>query len=68
MCSKSCGDKEWRNMIIQTMVDENEPQIITNSFYDVFYKQYTDEELDEYKRLIGMPMASSYEELISCLK
>ncbi len=55
-------------MIIQKMVDENEPQIITNSFYDVFYKQYTDEELDEYKRLIGMPMANSYEELISCLK
>ena len=42
--------------------------IRVNSFYDVFHDERTEEELQEYKRLIGMPLAEDYEELISSLK
>lgn len=55
-------------MLLQPMLDENEPQITINSFYDVFSEQYLEEELEEYKRLVGMPLAESYDELIACLK
>ncbi len=42
--------------------------IRVNSFYDVFPDERTEEELLEYKRLIGMPLAEDYEELIDSLK
>lgn len=45
-----------------------ESGIIINSFYDVIPDERTEEELREYKRLIGMPLAEDYEELISSLK
>lgn len=42
-----------------------------NSFYetdsDLNIESQTEEELREYKRLIGMPLAEDYDELISCL-
>ena len=45
-----------------------ESGIRVNSFYDVFPEKKTEEELQEYKRLIGMPLTEDYEELISSLK
>lgn len=42
--------------------------IVTNSFYDVFDNDITEEKLREYKRLIGMPLAESYYELIESSK
>lgn len=39
-----------------------------NSFYDVFEEERTEQEEYEYKRLIGMPLAEDYEELIDSLK
>ena len=42
--------------------------IRVNSFYDVFPDERTEEELQAYKRLIGMPLAEDYEELINSLK
>ena len=45
--------------------------IVHNSFYetdsDLHVEPKTEEELREYKRLIGMPLAEDYDELISCL-
>lgn len=41
--------------------------IIENSFWDVFPDHRTEEELQEYKRLIGMPLTEDYEELIDSL-
>ena len=38
-----------------------------NSFYDVFEEERTEEQLYEYKRLIGMPLAEDYEELMDSL-
>lgn len=38
-----------------------------NSFYDVFPDERTEDEIQEYKRLVGMPLAESYEELIDSL-
>lgn len=50
----------------------DETGITHNSFYetdsDLGIKPKTEEELREYKRLIGMPLAEDYDELISCLK
>ena len=47
------------------------PGIFHNSFYetdsDLHVEPKTEEELKEYKRLIGMPLAEDYDELISCL-
>lgn len=45
-----------------------ESKIVVNSFYDVFSDERTEEELQEYKRLIGMPLAEDYDELISSLR
>ena len=39
-----------------------------NSFYDVFEEERTEEQLHKYKRLIGMPLAEDYEELMDFLK
>lgn len=39
-----------------------------NSFYDVFDVDMTEEEMREYKRFIGMPLAEDYNELIANLK
>lgn len=51
-------------------IDEN--GITHNSFYETAeelgFEPRTEEELMEYKRLIGMPLAEDYEELISSLK
>lgn len=48
--------------------DTEEIGIRVNSFYDVFPDERTEEELQEYKRLIGMPLTEDYEELINSLK
>lgn len=49
---------------------EKEPNtpIKTHTFYDVFEDNRTEEEMQEYKRLIGMPLAEDYDELIASLK
>lgn len=51
-------------------IDEN--GITHNSFYETAeelgFEPRTEEELMEYKRLIGMPLAEDYEELITSLK
>lgn len=39
-----------------------------NLFYDTFEEKRTEEEMQEYKRLIGMPLAEDYDELIASLK
>ena len=38
------------------------------SFYDNFEEKRTEEEMQEYKRLIGIPLAEDYDELIASLK
>lgn len=48
--------------------DTEEVGIRVNSFYDVFPDERTEEELQEYKMLIGMPLTDDYEELIDSLK
>ena len=48
--------------------DTEEIGIRVNSFYDVFPDERTEEELQEYKRLVGMPLTEDYEELITSLK
>lgn len=53
------------------MLENNQTEengIRKNSFYDVFLNQRTEEEMQEYKRLIGMPLTEDYEELIDSLK
>jgi hypothetical protein len=45
---------------------ENESVIKTHTFYDILPER-TEEELIEYKRLIGMPIAEDYDELIDSL-
>lgn len=46
--------------------------IVYNSFYEtpseLGIEERSEEELIEYKRLIGMPIAEDYDELILCLK
>lgn len=54
-------------MILQTTVDESEAQIRVNSFYDVFEEDIEDE-AEEYKELVGLPMVDTLEELLKCLK
>lgn len=38
------------------------------SFYDTFEKKRTEKEMQDYKRLLGMPLAEDYDELIAGLK
>lgn len=38
------------------------------SFYDTFEEKRTEEEIQNHKRLIGMPLAEEYDELIASLK
>lgn len=57
----------------QTLITPEQQAIIdaggrVNSFYDTFEENRTEEELIEYKRLIGMPIADDYDELIASLK
>ncbi len=60
---------ERRGMLIMLKdSDTEEIGIRVNSFYDVFPDERTEEELQEYKRLIGMPLTEDYEELINSLK
>lgn len=47
--------------------NEEELGIKTHTFYDILPER-TEEELIEYKRLIGMPLAEDYDELINSLK
>lgn len=49
------------------MIDLNNENIEINSFYDVNQKMYTDEELKLYHDLAGLPLFSSYEELMDSL-
>lgn len=39
-----------------------------NSFYDVYDDGRTEEEIQKYKRFLGMPLTEDYEELIASLK
>ncbi len=39
-----------------------------NSFYDVNQKKYSEEELQLYHDLTGMPLVDSYEQLMDNLK
>ena len=39
-----------------------------NSFYDVYDDGRIEEEIQEYKRFLGMPLSEDYEELIASLK
>ena len=41
---------------------------MAKDFYDNFEEKRTEEEMQEYKRLIGMPLAEDYDELIASLK
>lgn len=57
----------------QTLITPEQQAIIdaggrVNSFYDTFEENQTEGELIEYKRLIGMPIADDYDELIASLK
>ena len=57
----------------QTLITPEQQEIIdaggrVNSFYDTFEENRTEGELIEYKRLIGMPIADDYDELIASLK
>lgn len=57
----------------QTLITPEQQAIIdaggrVNSFYDTFEENRTEGELIEYKRLIGMPIADDYDELIASLK
>lgn len=47
-------------------IAENEPQIKTNSFYDV-YDEYSEEEFNEYAKAIGIPTANTFEEFLEKL-
>mgnify|MGYP000699480134 FL=1 len=49
----------------QTIIDDGGR---VESFYDNFEEKRTEEEMQEYKRLIGMPLAEDYDELIASLK
>ena len=39
-----------------------------STIYDLFKDGRTEEEMQEYKRLIGMPLGEDYNELIASLK
>ena len=39
-----------------------------NSFYDVYDDDRTEEEIQEYKRFLGVPLSENYDELIESLK
>lgn len=39
-----------------------------NSFYDVYDDDRTEEEIQEYKRFLGIPLSENYDELIASLK
>lgn len=68
-------NNKWYDETVQeekntSKIDEN--GIKYNSFYEtdkeLGFEPRTEEELIEYKRLIGMPLAEDYAELISSLK
>ena len=57
----------------QTLITPEQQAIIdvwgrVNSFYDTFKENRTEGESIEYKRLIRMPIADDYDELIASLK
>lgn len=57
----------------KTLITQEQQAIIdaggrVESFYDTFEEKRTEEEMQEYKRLIGMPLAEDYDELIASLK
>lgn len=57
----------------KTLITSDQQAIIdaggrVESFYDTFEEKRTEEEMQEYKRLIGMPLAEDYDELIASLK
>ena len=57
----------------KTLITPDQQAIIDDggrveSFYDNFEEKRTEEEMQEYKRLIGMPLAEDYDELIASLK
>lgn len=42
-------------------------KITVNSFYDVHQRKYTEEELQLYKDLTGMPLFDTYDQLMDSL-
>lgn len=57
----------------KTLITPDQQAIIdaggrVESFYDTFEEKRTEEEMQEYKILIGMPLAEDYDELIASLK
>lgn len=69
MCTVNPAERRGVSMILKDYnYNTEEVGIRVNSFYDVLPEERTEEELQEYKRLIGMPLTEDYEELISSLK
>lgn len=67
--SKSCGEK--RKVMLLDEIDDiinEEANIKINSFYDVNQVKYTEEELQLYHNLAGMPLIDSYEQLMETLQ
>lgn len=55
-------------MLRREFNEYDETQIKVNSFYDVFPDKRTEEELLEYKKMVGMPFTEDYEELVKSLR
>lgn len=49
-------------------LNRNENGIIVNSFCDSFNDYVTEEKIDEYKKRVGIPVASSYQEFLDSLE
>lgn len=48
-------------------MDNKNNYIVRNSFYDISDKNYSEEELFDYKKKAGIPQYNSYEELLKTL-
>lgn len=50
------------------MNNKEAEQLVVNSFYDVHQKKYTEEELQLYRDLAGMPLMDSYRQLMESFR
>lgn len=50
------------------MIDESDPPINENSFYDVLGEISGDGDAEEYNRLVGLPIGDTLEELLNNLE
>lgn len=55
-------------MLLDEITELEVAKIKVNSFYDVYQRNYTEEELQMYNELTGMPLVDSYEQLLDSLK